>query len=474
MLYGKRVLTTVFFLLILSMLFSVPVSMKTAEQVALNWMSYESGRDVDNIVIENIVPTEFKGNNVLYTFTFKGGGFAIISGDDQAYPVLGFDTESKADINDMPIQMNEWVEQYSQEINQIRVDNLTDKDAELEWENILKKDFTAYETERYQYGPFISAKWHQNNSWNDYCPYDSDGPGNNAYAGCVAVSMAQIMKTWNYPSYGARNHGYYSDYGWTYANFFQYYYFNQMSNTYANHYSRTLLYHCGVSVDMGYGPDGSGAVTSKAVYALENYFRYSTSATYRLKSSYSNSVWEAIIRSDLVNGRPLIYAGGGHAFNLDGAKTYDYFHFNFGWSGWWNGWFKLSSIKPAYGWYNFTSNQKGIFAIIPLSRDEEGAETVENEIPQIMNLAQNYPNPFNPETTISFSTTESTKNTEITIYNTKGQKINTLVSEIFPEGEHNVVWNGTDKAGNKVTSGIYYYKMTNGEFSEMKKMILMK
>ena len=145
-----------------------------------------------------------------------------------------------------------------------------------------------------------------------------------------------------------------------------------------------------------------------------------------------------------------------------------------GWSGWWNGWFKLSSIKPAYGWYNFTSNQKGIFAIIPLSRDEEGAETVENEIPQIMNLAQNYPNPFNPETTISFTTTKSTENTEISIYNTKGQKVNTLVSELLPTGEYSVIWNGTDETGKKVTSGIYYYKMTNGEFTDMKKMILMK
>ena len=146
----KKIIMLVSFLLIVSMMFAVPVSHKTAEQVALNWMSYESGRNVDKIVIEDVVTTEYKGSNVLYTFTFKGGGFAIISGNDQAYPVLGHDTESKADINDMPIQMNDWIDQYSKEINQIRIDNLTDKDAELEWNNILNNDFSAYETDKTQ------------------------------------------------------------------------------------------------------------------------------------------------------------------------------------------------------------------------------------------------------------------------------------------------------------------------------------
>jgi FlgD Ig-like domain/HYDIN/CFA65/VesB-like, Ig-like domain len=89
-------------------------------------------------------------------------------------------------------------------------------------------------------------------------------------------------------------------------------------------------------------------------------------------------------------------------------------------------------------------------------------------------LGNNYPNPFNPQTTISFSTTENTDNTEITIFNSKGQKIKTLLNEVLPAGNHNIVWNGKDEKGRTVSSGIYLYKMRSGIYSYTKKMILMK
>ena len=84
-------------------------------------------------------------------------------------------------------------------------------------------------------------------------------------------------------------------------------------------------------------------------------------------------------------------------------------------------------------------------------------------------LHQNYPNPFNPETTIRFSTTESTENTEILIFNVKGQKVKTLLNEKLPAGEHSKVWNAENQA-----SGIYFYKLKAGEFEEIKKMLLLK
>ena len=86
----------------------------------------------------------------------------------------------------------------------------------------------------------------------------------------------------------------------------------------------------------------------------------------------------------------------------------------------------------------------------------------------------NYPNPFNPETTISFSTIEPAVNTEISIYNYRGQKIKTLINETLPAGNHSVVWDGTDDYDIKVSSGVYLYKMEAGNYLETKKMILMK
>jgi streptogramin lyase len=86
-------------------------------------------------------------------------------------------------------------------------------------------------------------------------------------------------------------------------------------------------------------------------------------------------------------------------------------------------------------------------------------------------LLSNYPNPFNPSTTISF-TAEDAKNAEISIYNLKGQKVKQF-SDI--RNQTSVIWNGTDKNNQPVSSGIYFYKLKAGkDFSETKRMLLLK
>ena len=89
---------------------------------------------------------------------------------------------------------------------------------------------------------------------------------------------------------------------------------------------------------------------------------------------------------------------------------------------------------------------------------------------------QNYPNPFNPSTTISFELdTEISEDTEICIYNLKGQKIKTFPipnsSLLIP---NQVVWDGKDENNQPVGSGIYFYKLKTGKFEETRKMILIK
>jgi hypothetical protein len=99
---------------------------------------------------------------------------------------------------------------------------------------------------------------------------------------------------------------------------------------------------------------------------------------------------------------------------------------------------------------------------------------VDNEI--IVNsesILSNYPNPFNPETTINYSLKENSK-VSLNIYNIKGQKVNTLVNEMISAGEHSVIWDGRDSNGNRVGSGIYFYKLKVGDFQKIKKMILLK
>ncbi len=88
-------------------------------------------------------------------------------------------------------------------------------------------------------------------------------------------------------------------------------------------------------------------------------------------------------------------------------------------------------------------------------------------------LLNNYPNPFNPSTTIAFNNPK-TQNVNIAVYNAKGQLVKTLLNEVKTAGQHSVVWNGQNNNNETATSGIYFYKMTAGNQTEMKKMVLVK
>jgi len=93
------------------------------------------------------------------------------------------------------------------------------------------------------------------------------------------------------------------------------------------------------------------------------------------------------------------------------------------------------------------------------------------ESPQL--LASVYPNPFNPSTTISFSLKNETK-VSLEVYNVKGQKVSTLANRVMESGSHQLSWNGTDEAGQAVSSGIYFYRLSTDSYSSSHKMMLMK
>jgi hypothetical protein len=88
-------------------------------------------------------------------------------------------------------------------------------------------------------------------------------------------------------------------------------------------------------------------------------------------------------------------------------------------------------------------------------------------------LAQNYPNPFNPSTTITYSLKEAGR-VELAIYNTLGQLVSMLVSQVQPSGTYQVSWDGLDQHGKQTSSGMYFYKLKTNDYSKTLKMILMK
>jgi photosystem II stability/assembly factor-like uncharacterized protein len=98
---------------------------------------------------------------------------------------------------------------------------------------------------------------------------------------------------------------------------------------------------------------------------------------------------------------------------------------------------------------------------------------VERETPRYYELSQNYPNPFNPTTTINYAL-PSQRRVKLNIYNNLGQLVHTVVNELQHAGTYSVRWNGTDYRGQKIASGIYFYRLEAGEFVETRKMLILK
>ena len=106
------------------------------------------------------------------------------------------------------------------------------------------------------------------------------------------------------------------------------------------------------------------------------------------------------------------------------------------------------------------------------------AQENNTSIPDKFYLYQNYPNPFNPTTTIKYALPQAAQ-VELTIYNTLGQKVRTLVQKQQPAGQYQVQWDGRDSHGNPVASGVYIYRLkaqtkSKEIFDQMNKMVLIR
>ncbi len=94
-------------------------------------------------------------------------------------------------------------------------------------------------------------------------------------------------------------------------------------------------------------------------------------------------------------------------------------------------------------------------------------------LPETYMLSQNYPNPFNPTTTISYSLPVKSFVT-ITVYNILGREIRTLISESVDAGHYDIIWDGKAGNGREVSSGIYFYRLDAGSFTDNRKMLMLK
>ena len=373
----RRVLLTLVALTVPGFLLNaeiVPIS--TATEVAVNFATelIVSGKSPDisgeATLSSTIGEAAFP---LLYIFNIGKYGYILISAEDEVYPVLGWSFSGQFAAEDIPPALAEWIKSYQDQIHYIRDHGLRGE-AEVRdaWRHyaVSSSEFTPRLTESADVAPLITAKWNQNSLYNALCPIDMDGPSGRALAGCVATAMGQVMYYYRYPVNGTGSSSYWSSYGMLSANYgATTYRWNEMLNlaTPKSHLAiAELLYHIGVSVEMNYGPNASGAYSSNAASALRDYFNYDQSLNLVYKNNYSNTAWANLLKNNLDAGHPMYYHGygsGGHAFNVDGYQGTNHFHFNWGWGGAYDGYYYLNNLNP--GSNSFTNGQGAIVNFKP-------------------------------------------------------------------------------------------------------------
>ncbi|MBE0638600.1 MAG: C10 family peptidase [Bacteroidales bacterium] len=363
-------------------LFAEHVKTSDAINIGKNFY-WENSRDTKAMAYDQIKPelystATFNGIPLYYVFNINlEDGFVIIAADDRVVPVLGFNFTGSFNDKNLPPAMEAWLQSFRDQIAQVIEQELAgDESVEHLWEKY--KTFNPSPVKSKGVDPLVAAKWSQEKYYNAFCPSDPAGFDNHALVGCVAVAMGQIMKCFGYPVQGSGNHAYTPatnpGYGVQSADFhaanYDYAVMHDSLSTYDNQVAE-LLYHCGVSVDMDYGPVSSGvpfANTIKIRDAFVGYFNYSSDAELLFKNNYSNLDWQTMLIAQLDQQRPVYYQGmqdadAGHAFVCDGYLQTDYFHFNWGWSGEDDGFFYLNNLNPKT--HNFTLNQSAIFNLYP-------------------------------------------------------------------------------------------------------------
>ena len=206
-----------------------------------------------------------------------------------------------------------------------------------------------------------TASWGQNYPFNEQC-WTSYGGSTHAKTGCVATAYAITMRYHKFPKKGTDNKLYNCqaptleeitdrEYDW-----------DNMPLTYDENWSEEqisevskIMSHLAHAHMSEFGAGGTTANEESATDKLNRYFNYPKMAA-SYQREYTQEQWEAKIRESLDNGCPVPYAANNsgtgdsrHMFVIDGYTDNGYFHFNFGWYGSGNGWFKLDAIKPAQG-----------------------------------------------------------------------------------------------------------------------------
>lgn len=290
-------------------------------------------------VLSRTVMKPESDNPAIYIFN-SADGLMIVSADDiTPVGLLGWTSGGNAQA--LPPALEWWLGEYAREIAEAPI--------------LAATSTTDAPDERQPIGPLMSTKWNQDAPFNNLCP---EYQGSRCVTGCVATAMAQVMKYHEWPATGKQSNSYpwqnstismdFSKVTFDWAN---------MLNAYGSDATDAeceavaqLMYAAGVAVNMQYSPSASGTADFYVPMGLVNFMNYDKGIRYVERDYFTSSAWEELIYTQLRDYGPVQYSGssnvGGHSFVCDGYSANHYFHFNWGWGGVSDGYFRLSALDP--------------------------------------------------------------------------------------------------------------------------------
>lgn len=379
----KKIITSLLFsVFIFQMVTARPVDSSTAKKVARQFLAINENHYGQASLTLCDSWTSPTGDTLMYVFNIDTIGFIIVGANDALPPVMSYSFNGSYRRDKLPENFLGWMENCATDIQAfLSCTALPKSIAEeqetwrKEWNALIQGDNSDYaKKDSKSVQPLIETRWEQGGGYNNYCPEWYNGSNGHCVTGCVATAMAQIIRYHQYPNVGFYHKGYtHPSYGYLYVDFDSAYYdFTKMpisvsrySPADQQHAVSLLCYHCGVAVKMTYEYEqhisGSGAYSRNVPQGLL-YFGY-TDCKHLTRSETDAATWDSLLRHDLDLGLPVYYSGsstsGGHAFVCDGYNSNGYFHFNFGWGGYSDNYYLLTSLN------GFSGSQEAVFNIVP-------------------------------------------------------------------------------------------------------------
>ena len=357
----KILLSLLYFFLFGASLVANPVGKEKAMEVARNFFGQGNPNKIKEaeVPIKRVLKANSKNDQIpFFIINNEDGGFVIVSNSTSTVPILAYSYQNSFDQRNIPDNLGEWLDQISEIITK-------------EWNSVqtpdIAEEWNKYATRQTNSATPVTkletAQWSQGSPFKDQCPIID---GCRCAAGCLPIALAITMRYWKWPNAGvgvlpkyaynsAKGEGYEYDsslegvegiiigggyelgeeYDWDsmplYNNIEQ---FSEAEQYAVSH----LVKDCGALLQTIYSPGASGADFDK-IDKIKQFFNYDKAFTKQCADNYSYEEWTSLLKRELDEGRPILTAGGLHAYVIDGYDNNDYFSINWGWGGLNNGYY---------------------------------------------------------------------------------------------------------------------------------------